>query len=49
MLHRPPAARADLLRVVEPLDREFRRRTVPVPWPVNDWERGWGWRRLREI
>ncbi|MET8832834.1 hypothetical protein ABZV78_02810 [Micromonospora sp. NPDC004540] len=46
----PAAARADLGRIVDRLDREYHRRTVPVPWPVRDWERGagWWWRRLRE-
>ncbi|SBT52399.1 hypothetical protein [Micromonospora auratinigra] len=47
----PPAARRDLGRIVDRLDREFHRRTVPVPWPVTDRGRGrgWWWCRLREL
>ncbi|MFI6262117.1 hypothetical protein [Micromonospora sp. NPDC051006] len=47
----PAAPRADLGRVVDRLDREYERRTLPAAWPPTEWERGrgWWWRRMREL
>lgn len=45
----PPGARADLGRLVERIDREFERRTLPDPGPFSDWAAGrWWWWRIRE-
>ena len=45
----PPGARADLGRLVERIDREFERRTLPDPGPFSDWTAGrWWWWRIRE-
>lgn len=41
----PPAARADLRRIVAPLDDRFRRRTLPEPNAAGD---AWWLRRVHE-
>ncbi|QFZ18277.1 hypothetical protein [Saccharothrix syringae] len=51
LIRLPPRARAELRRLVEPLDAEFRRRTLPDPLAVGGdfWlSRAWWHRRLRE-
>ncbi|MFC5117817.1 hypothetical protein ACFPN7_28105 [Amycolatopsis halotolerans] len=47
----PPGARAELRRVVAPLDEEFRRRTLPDPTAssLSSWHAaGWWRQRLQE-
>ena len=45
----PSGARRDLGRLVERIDAEFERRTLPNPGPVSDWAAGrWWWHRIRE-
>ncbi|MEU2541574.1 hypothetical protein [Streptomyces iakyrus] len=47
--HLPTGARADLGRLVERIDAEFERRTLPNPGWVSEWTAGrWWWWRLRE-
>ncbi|MEU0167261.1 hypothetical protein ABZ214_17615 [Streptomyces iakyrus] len=47
--HLPTGARADLGRLVERIDTEFERRTLPNPGWVSEWTAGrWWWWRLRE-
>jgi hypothetical protein len=50
LLHLPSGARSDLGRLVERIDVEFERRTLPDPGWVSEWAagRGWWWRRIRE-
>ncbi|MFK0191750.1 hypothetical protein [Kitasatospora sp. NPDC090308] len=42
--HLPPRSRAELVRLLRPLDAEFRRRTLPDPFAPPD--APWWWRRL---
>jgi hypothetical protein len=45
----PRGARADLGRLVERIDVEFERRTLPNPGRVSEWTAGrWWWWRIRE-
>lgn len=45
----PQGARADLGRLVERIDIEFERRTLPNPGWVSGWTAGrWWWWRIRE-
>ncbi|GGR77465.1 hypothetical protein GCM10010269_15900 [Streptomyces humidus] len=45
----PGGARADLGRLVEQIDIEFERRTLPNPGWVSEWTAGrWWWWRIRE-
>ncbi|MCX5007868.1 hypothetical protein OHB05_35390 [Streptomyces sp. NBC_00638] len=45
----PGGARADLGRLVERIDVEFERRTLPNPGWVSGWTAGrWWWWRIRE-
>ncbi|MFF3934837.1 hypothetical protein ACFYZV_01530 [Streptomyces phaeofaciens] len=47
--HLPRGARADLGRLVERIDVEFERRTLPNPGWVSEWTAGrWWWWRIRE-
>lgn len=46
--HLPKGARADLGRLVERIDMEFERRTLPNPGWVSGWTAGRWWRRIRE-
>ncbi|MCF0080825.1 hypothetical protein [Streptomyces lomondensis] len=47
--HLPRGARADLGRLVERIDEEFERRTLPDPGWASEWTAGrWWWWRLRE-
>lgn len=47
--HLPAGARADLGRLVERIDVEFERRTVPDPGWMCEWTAGrWWWWRIRE-
>jgi hypothetical protein len=47
--HLPGGARADLGRLVERIDVEFERRTLPNPGWVSGWTAGrWWWWRIRE-
>jgi len=49
MLHLPPGARRDLARLVDRIDDEFERRTLPNPGPITDQTvGGWWWSRIRE-
>ncbi|WP_387319885.1 hypothetical protein [Neobacillus sp. NPDC058068] len=49
MLHLPCGARRDLGRLVDRIDDEFERRTLPNPGPVDEWTvGGWWWSRIRE-
>ena len=47
--HLPEGARTDLGRLVERIDAEFERRTLPDPGWASEWTagRGWWW-RIRE-
>jgi hypothetical protein len=47
----PRGARTDLGRILDRLDHEYERRTLPAPGPASDWARGrgWWWRRMREL
>jgi hypothetical protein len=47
----PPGARVDLGRLVQRIDEEFERRTLPNPGPVTTrWNSGrWWWWRIREL
>ena len=45
----PRGARADLGRLVERIDVEYERRTLPNPGWVSEWTAGrWWWWRIRE-
>ena len=45
----PPGARRDLGRLVERIDVEFERRTLPDPGSAGDWAAGrWWWQRIQE-
>jgi hypothetical protein len=47
--HLPSGARADLGRLVERIDVEFERRTLPDPGWACEWTAGrWWWWRIRE-
>ncbi|MEU9917872.1 hypothetical protein [Streptomyces sp. NPDC051001] len=49
LLYLPAGARADLGRLVERIDVEFERRTVPDPGWMSEWTAGrWWWWRIRE-
>jgi hypothetical protein len=49
MLHLPRGARRDLGRLVDRIDDEFERRTLPNPGPTSEGtEGGWWWSRIRE-
>ena len=43
LLHLPPTARAELRRLVTPLDTRFRARTLPDPAPPPWWYAGRWW------
>jgi hypothetical protein len=48
MLHLPRGARRDLGRLVDRIDDEFERRTLPDPGPMSELMDGWWWSRIRE-
>ncbi|MGW7208554.1 hypothetical protein [Streptomyces sp. NPDC054837] len=49
LLYLPAGARADLGRLVERIDAEFERRTLPDPGWMSEWTAGrWWWWRIRE-
>jgi hypothetical protein len=50
LTHLPHGARADLGRLVERIDAEFERRTLPNPSRPGEWAAGYTWwhRRIRE-
>jgi len=49
MLRLPGGARRDLGRLVDRIDDEFERRTLPDPGPVGEHNvGGWWWSRIRE-
>lgn len=45
----PPGARADLGRLVQRIDEEFERRTLPDPGRMSRWTAGRWWWRIREL
>jgi hypothetical protein len=46
----PSGARTDLGRLVQRIDAEFERRTLPDPGPASQWTAGrWWWWRTREL
>ena len=45
----PAGARKDLGRLIQRIDAELERRTLPDPAPVSGWAVGrWWWQRIRE-